>query len=218
MGNPPNVNSGLNGAGAHDDEGPDDDHDDEAPLAEEEVAAPPAEVIELAASCVRFVLSKYKVTLDFTSDTLSLVDQYLRDARAELVVRPEASTLIASAAGAYLGEVVRRRFGGYWRAVGDPSTWRVMLSRVYLSFNPVGMALEALELRDQEGWHAHVALGPGERELIDARLAALPEVSEEEYFAPSTPFDVLEVTVEALRAHMHDGGTGDVRFSPDDYT
>src|SRR4051812_37136183 len=49
----------------------------------------PAAVAELAASCARFVHAKYKVPLDGTSDTLSLLDQYVRDARQDLVATPE---------------------------------------------------------------------------------------------------------------------------------
>lgn len=186
-------------------------------LEPEEVAAAPSEVAELAASCVRFVASKYKVHLDFQPETLSLVDQYLRDARADIAARPEAADLIAAAAGVYLGEVIRLRFGGYWRVTGDHSSWRVLLSRVYLAFNPIGMARESLFSRDEEGWHAHFETDPGEREIVERRLAVMPEVEEEEYFAPSTRFDVVQVAVEAIRAHMQDSGTSDVRFSPEDY-
>jgi hypothetical protein len=202
--------NGLNGAGAH-------EPDEEDELSLEELAAPPQDVAELAASCVRYVGSKYKVGLDFTEDTLSLVDQYAKDARAEITVRPESAALLAAAIGAYLGEVIRRRFGGYWRAEGDHETWRVLLSRVYLSFNPIGMALEALTGEDVEGWNAHFELDPGERELVDARLAALPPVEEEEFFMPTTRMEVVHVVYEAIRAHMRDNGNADVRFGPEDY-
>ncbi len=186
-------------------------------LTEEEATAPPAEVAELAASCVRFVTAKYKVMLDFTPETLSLCDQYLRDARADSAARPETVDLVTAAAGAYLGEVIRLRFGGYWQATGDHSSWRVLLSRVYLAFNPIGMAREALLLSDQDGWHAHFETDPGEREMVEARLRGLPEVDEDEYFSPTTRYEVVHVAYEALRAHMRDNGTSDVRFNPDDY-
>lgn len=211
--------NGLNGSAKH---APDDSDENELgeareEMTEEEVAPAPREVAELAASCVRFVGAKYKVALDFTPDTLSLVDQYLRDARAEAAARPETVELVTAAAGAYLGEVIRLRFGGYWQTGGDHSAWRVLLSRVYLAFNPIGMAREALLLADQEGWHAHFETDPGEREIVEARLRGLPEVDEDEYFSPTTRYDVVNLTYEALRAHMQENGTSDVRFSPDDY-
>ena len=180
-------------------------------------ADPPVRVAELAAACVRFVAQRYGVMLDFMPETLSLVDQWLRDGRHEVAERPEVEPLMEAAAGAYLGEVVRREFGGRWFADGDESGWRLYLSTVYCAFNPVGMAREALLLGEAEGWHAHFELDPGEREGIEARLAALPEVSDEEFYAPSTRYDVVCIVVEALREGLRARGLGDVRFTPEDY-
>lgn len=176
-------------------------------------------VAELAAACVRFVSTRYGVMPDFTPDTLSLLDQWLRDARAEVKERPESEALVVGAAGAYLGEVVRTHFGGAWRIRDeqDPAGWRVCLSEVYCAFNPLGMAREALWLEPAEGWHAHLELDPGEREGIEARLAALPEVPDDEYYAPTTRFDVLSMVVDALREGMRARGLADVTFTPDDY-
>jgi len=155
--------------------------------------------------------------LDFTPETLSLVDQWLRDARKDIEERPELAPIVQSAAGVYLGEVMRREFGARWFCEGDDSGWRLYLSTVYCAFNPVGMAREALLLGEAEGWHAHFELDPGEREGIEARLAALPDVSDEEYYAPSTRYDVVCIVFEALREGMRARGLGDVRFTPDDY-
>ncbi len=183
------------------------------------VAAPPAEVAELAAACVRFTTARYGVMLDFTPETLSVVDQWLRDARREIEERPETVQLVQGAAGAYLGEVVRRAFGARWVVVTgqDHAGWRLCMSTVYCAFNPIGMAREALMLDTAEGWHAHFELDPGEKDVIEARLAALPEVTDEEYYAPSTRFDVVNIVVDALRERMRASGLGDVRFTPDDY-
>lgn len=180
-------------------------------------ADPPPRIAELAAACTRFVASRFGLVPDFTPETLSLVDQWVREARGELSKRPELEALVTSAAGAYLGEVVRRAFGARWFCEGDEEGWRLYLSTVYCAFNPIGMAREALTLQDAEGWHAHFELDPGERDAIEARLAALPEVPDDEYCAPSTRFDVVHIVVDALRENMRAGGMGDVRFSPDDY-
>ncbi len=178
---------------------------------------PPPEVAELCAACVRFVATRYGVHLDFTPDTLSLVDQWVRDARGELAARPELVPLVEGAAGAYLGEVVRRAFGARWILPREHSDWRLGMSTVYCAFNPLGMAREALMLGDAEGWHAHFELDPAEREDIEARLAALPEVSEDEYYAPSTRFDVVQLVVETLREKLRAAGLADTRFTEDDY-
>jgi hypothetical protein len=182
------------------------------------LADAPPQVGELAAACVRFVATRYGTMLDFEPETLSLVDQWVRDARLELKARPEAADLVQSAAGAYLGEVIRRAFGARWFAEGDHSGWRLYLSTVYCAFNPLGMVREALLGEPAEGWNAHFELDPGERDAIEARLAALPPVDEDEYYAPSTRFDVVSIVVEALRDGMRARGLADVRFTPDDYT
>jgi hypothetical protein len=176
-------------------------------------------VAELAAACVRFVSTRYAVMPDFTPDTLSLIDQWLRDASPEVKERPESEPLVVGAAGAYFGEVVRTHFGGAWRIpdLEDPSVWRICLSEVYCAFNPLAMAREALWLEPSEGWHAHLELDPAEREAIEARLAALPKVPDEEYYAPTTRFDVLSMVVDALREGMRARGMADVRFTPEDY-
>jgi Family of unknown function (DUF6278) len=177
----------------------------------------PAHVAELAASCARFVFSKYKVPLDGTSDTLSLVDQYVKDARADIKVKPETLELLGATVGAYLGEVMRRAFGGEWFAEGDYDAWRLDMTRVFLTFNPLGMAREALLQIEQDGWHAHLEMDDAEKDEIDRRLAALGEMEEEEYFLPSTRFDVVSLAVEALRGKMIEDGHADVTFSRDDY-
>ena len=211
----PSSNGAANGAGSY------DAHDE----AEAQAAAqplpplppPPDRVAELCAACMRFVAAKYKVALDGTPDTLSLVDQYIREAREAVRERPESMELVAPAVGAYLGEVMRQMFRAEWWAEGDHDTWRLYFTNVYLAFNPIGMAREAITMSEEEGWNAHLTLDPGEREEIEARLAAMPEVDEEEYYLPSTRLDVVQAVVETLRARAEGSGTGDVTFSKDDY-
>jgi hypothetical protein len=180
-------------------------------------APPPTPVAELAAAAVRFVTGKYGVPLDFSSDTLSLLDQYVRDSRAEVLLLPSSMDLIAAALGAYWGEVVRRSFGGYWEASGDHSTYRLCFSRVFLSLNPLGVGREALTMQAEEGWGAHFEVDPKERSVVFERLSSWPEADEAEYYLPSTRFDATEVAFEVLRARMIARGDAGVRFIPRDY-
>jgi hypothetical protein len=198
--------------------------DDAAPPEDEaedpqdhDVDDPPMAVAELAAACVRFVGTRYGVMLDFAPETLSLLDQWLRDARAELQINGKPMELVQSAAGAYLGEVIRRQFGGQWVVDDEAPKWRLFMSTVYCTFNPLGMAREALFLQPAEGWHAHFELDPGETEEVETRIATLCAVTDEEYYSPSTRYDVLSIIVDALRATMRARGLDDVRFAPKDY-
>ena len=208
-------NGAANGAGSYD--AHDEAEADAAAQPPPPLPPPPDRVAELCAACMRFVAAKYKVALDGTPDTLSLLDQYVREAREAARERPESLELVAPAVGAYLGEVMRQTFRAEWWAEGDYDAWRLYFTNVYLAFNPIGMAREAITMSEEEGWNAHLTLDPGEREEIEARLAAMPEVDEEEYYLPSTRLDVVQAVVETLRARAESSGTGDVTFSKDDY-
>lgn len=192
---------------------PPEPHDPDADAA----LPPPPEVAELSAACVRFVAARYGVTLDYQPETLSLLDQWVRDARVESELKPEIVDLVQSSAGAYLGEVMRREWGARWSTAGDYAGWRLFLSTVYCAFNPLGMAREALLLETADGWNAHFELDAAERDGIEARLDALPPAPEEEFYAPSTRYDVVAIVFEALREGMRSRGLADVRFTPEDY-
>ena len=183
----------------------------------EELEPPPPAILEAVSACVRYVHAKYGVLLDGTQDTLSLLDQYVKDARAEIAAKPAAIELLATSAGAYLGEVMRRELGGEWFAEGDPSGYKLYFSRVFLTFNPIGMAREALVGGEQEGWNAHLTMDPAEEDDVKARLAALPEVDDDEYLLPTTRFDVVCIVFEHLRTRAIKSGMADVRFTRDDY-
>lgn len=206
---PPKENgaNGSNGAGFHHEPDPED----------QPLPAPPPQVAELVAACMRFVASKYKVALDGTPDTLSLVDQYIREARAAYEARPESIDLVAPAVGAYLGEVMRQEFSAEWFADGSHESWRLYFHHVFLAFNPVGMAREAITMKEEEGWNAHLTLDPAEREAIEERLAVMPDVDEDEYYLPTTKLDVITVVVETLLARAEAAGTSDVTFTREDY-
>ena len=169
---PPPRPPGSNGAGFHKPDAPSEAEADALP-------PPPPQVAELVAACMRFVASKYKVALDGTPETLSLVDQYVREARTAYETRPESIELVAPAIGAYLGEVMRQEFAAEWFAEGSHEAWRLYFRHVFLAFNPVGMAREAITMKEEEGWSAHLTLDPAEREAIEERLAVMPDVDEE---------------------------------------
>lgn len=208
----PPIANGVGSFDAEDDADPAEDATAPAPL-----PPPPDRVAELCAACMRFVASKYKVSLDGTPDTLSLVDQYVREAREAVRERPESLELVAPAVGAYLGEVMRQLFRAEWSAEGDHDAWRLYFTNVYLAFNPLGMAREAITMADEPGHGAHLVLDPSEREEIAARLEAMPEVDEEEYYLPTTRLDVVTAVVETLRARAEASGTDDVVFTREDY-
>lgn len=216
---PNGAANGANGAGFHHAEGADSEVEPTPDVedAQDVLPPPPPPVAELVAACIRFIASKYKVALDGSADTLSLVDQYIREAREAYKARPESIDLVAPAVGAYLGEIMRQEFGAEWFADGSHEAWRLYFRNVFLAFNPIGLAREAITMEAETGWNAHLTLDPAEREAIEQRLAAMPEVDEDEYYLPTTRFDVITVVVETLLARAEASGTSDVTFDREDY-
>lgn len=108
--------------------------------------APPTVIADLAASCVRFVKQSVGFTLDFEPETLPVLDHYVEQARKAVHERRETARLVAQTIGAYLGEVTRRKYGGFWRIEDDPRSFRVELEPVYLVLRPIELVSRALEL------------------------------------------------------------------------
>lgn len=180
-------------------------------------AEAPEAVLELAAACSRFVTGKYGVPLDFTGETLSLVDQYVRDAREAVNKEPATFDLVAFAIGGYLGEVMRRTFGGEWFVEGEPRQYRLYFTRVKLSVNPLGLAREALLEADDTDFPSSFTVDPQYRAFVEERLKDVQPVSEDEYYLPSTRFDTAAFLVELLHAKMATDGVERARYSRIDY-
>lgn len=181
-------------------------------------AVPPA-ALELAASCVRFVQTKFGIELDFTHETLPLLDHYAAEARNELQRRPEATTLLVEAMGAYFGQVLALEFGGLWKnPMEDAHQWRICLQSAFLSINPVGVAYDVLYAgHNHAGPSSELGMAPEDKALVEGRIAALPPVREEEFFTFSARYDVFHIAYEALRSQMQHDGLDDVGFELGDY-
>jgi hypothetical protein len=179
----------------------------------------PGAVLELAAACVRFVTTRYKVAPDFTKETLPFVDHYVEEARAAVAERPETLALTAHAVGAYIGEVARRTHACWWRIDhADPGAWRLEFRNVYLSFYPVQVVYTALTRNDHEATFGGFELPDDDLESLLERLRYLPQVSESEYFAVSTKLEVLDICVDALLAKRAHEPSMVRPYGPDDYT
>lgn len=159
---------------------------------ESDALSPPPEVVsDLASSCVRFVEKALGLTLDYTQDTLPLLDHYVAEAEE---VSEEILSLLAPACGAYFGEVVRRHFGeGAWHLPADDdwSELALELPSASIRFNPMAVAIEVATGDTTEGFNGHFAVAEGDRELARAAVERLGEVEEAAYFTFAVRFDVL---------------------------
>jgi hypothetical protein len=187
-------------------------------MSDEEVSPPaPDAVRDLAAGCVRYVKSALKIELDYTPDTLPLLDHYLRNASD--ISREEVLSLLVPAAGAYFGEVVRRTLGPCrWHWIEDDlSACRLEFERCFLSFNPIGSALATLLSGDAEHYGGHLSLLPEDVSLVKEALERAGEVQEEDYYRLAVRFEVLEQVVSLLLEKAIASNELSRRFGPDVY-
>ena len=179
----------------------------------------PEEIIELVAACIKFVKDALGFELDLTAETLPILDHYLLAARETLTDRHDLRELVWRCAGAYFGELVRRRYNGFWSLPNaDAHTWRINQRQVLLSFNPVGVASEAIFAADQgEGPTGALRLAHADQEDVSARLAQMPPLPADEYYLLSTRLEVIDTVIEHLRLRMEQNDQAEVNFDPDDY-
>lgn len=155
----------------------------------------PPSVRELALACVAFVRKSVGIDLDFTPDTLPLLDHYLSQAREG---KGEVHALVAAAAGAYFGEVIRSQYPARWALPTQDAhgQWRLEFEKVFLFLQPVAL-VEAILERDAD---VGFSVRDQDRPTLSSALELLGEVDEDEFFLLSTRFDVLSSVAERLTA------------------
>src|SRR5580692_10665581 len=115
--------------------------------------AAPERIREYAEQAVAYVQRALGIKLEYDSDTLPVLDHYLRSVPTNRALEGDddggadepkpaianeqtaAVQLVLATAGAYSGEVVRRRNGGRWELADEQSEWRVVLP-TGLNFSP----------------------------------------------------------------------------------
>ena len=163
----------------------------------------PAVVEDLALGAFRLVKERLSIDLDFTAETLPLLDHYLRGLRDDDGHLDEKVVgVVGPCAGAYYGEVARRTLPELrWKLPEDRDAyveWRIEGIRAPLSFNPIGVALEAIHAESLAEWNAHLSLPPAERAVVDGVLDASAPVREDDYFRLSVRHEVLEQALAVL--------------------
>ena len=136
------------------------------------------------------------IALEYDSDTLPLLDHYLRN-----VPPDQAATLhlVIATAGAYFGEVVRRRLGGRWELGEDGKTWRLWLT-TGLNFSPAGFVAAAIAQADLEDLESEFDAPERMRPHIELALARMSDVSFQDYYSVCGRLDTLEHIHEVLVA------------------
>jgi hypothetical protein len=149
----------------------------------------PAAVQDYAAQTVRYVQVAIGVELGYDSDTLPVLDHYLRGVPGE---KPATLALVISTAGAYFGEVVRLQLGGRWEVEDlEPVEWRVILPSG-ISLVPAGMVAAGIARDDGiDDLDTGLHVPPHLEGFVEATLDRMSQVTEEEYFSLCGRFDTL---------------------------
>lgn len=173
-------------------------------------------VKDLAIACVAAVKDTVGVELDFTQDTLPILDHYARTAE---LANDELLSLFAPMCGAYFGEVVARSMGSsrWVSPVDAPERWRLEFADCFLHFNPVGMAVEALTQRTAEGWGAQLQMLKEDEKAVKAAVDVYGDVRDDDYFRFSVRFEVVEQVHATLSRRASEKGETHLNFGPDVY-
>jgi hypothetical protein len=158
----------------------------------------PARIREYADQAVAYVRAALGVALEYDSDTLPLLDHYLRTVPSD---QPATLELVISTSGAYFGEVVRRRLGGRWetRPGENGDEWRVVLP-TGLNFSPMGFVASAIAQADLDDLDSEIDAPPRMRPYVQQTLSRMGEVSVEDYYSLCGRLDTLEHVHETLVA------------------
>jgi hypothetical protein len=166
-----------------------------------DLAPAPSEIADLADSCVRFVQDALGLRLDYTPETLPVLDHYLREGARG--AKPEVLALLAPASGAYFGETVRRNMpGARWHCPPEREyrDFRLEFDPFFLCFNPIGVAVEVLTMEDASGFGAHFQVLEEARGALASALEARDDVESESYYTFSMRWEVLEQVGDLLSA------------------
>ncbi len=155
-----------------------------------------------------FVRRALSLPLDYTPETLPLLDHYLRQVPQD---QPDTVRLIASTAGAYFGEVCRRTLGGTWEDREDqqPIDWKLRLSGD-VTFCPGGMAALAVLQADSEGVDGDTDVPAEARERVEHALEARGQVAEDEFYSLSGRLEALMLVVDTVVGGMPPPPTPDI--------
>lgn len=179
---------------------------------------PDGPLVALAESCVDFVHRSLTLPLDYTQDTLPILDHYLRSAGKDVREVALLSPIVA-AAGAYFGTMICSLFPDARFVSGgdDYAKYRVEFGHIFLHFNPVGIAQEVIHGAEAEGFLAHFSTLDEHRKIIEQTLTQGLELKDQDYYSFSVRYEMLEQVIAVLVAIEEQRGGERRSFGPEVY-
>jgi hypothetical protein len=166
---------------------------------------PPGAVHDLAERVVDFVRRAVGIVLDYSPETLPVLDHYLAGVPDD---HDEAVALVAAAAGAYFGEVTRRVLGGDWGDTdGAPSDWELTVAGS-LKIAPVAFAREAI-LTVDTGDAVYDVPEP-DRAAVEDALDQKGAVAEAEFYSLCGRLETMQLIADVLAVGKLAADRGDL--------
>jgi hypothetical protein len=156
----------------------------------------PPRVREYADQAVAYVQRALGIKLEYDSDTLPVLDHYLRTVPTD---QPAALQLVVATAAAYFGETVRNLLGGRWELGNSEAEWRVVLP-TGIHFSPAGFVAAAVAQADLEDLDSEIGAPARMLPHLQQTLARMGELTVEEYYSLCGRLDTLEHVHEVLVA------------------
>jgi hypothetical protein len=156
----------------------------------------PPRIREYADQAVAYVQRALGIKLEYDSDTLPVLDHYLRNVPGD---QPAALQLVVATSGAYFGEVVRKHLGGRWEIAADEVEWRIVLP-TGINFSPAGFVAAAIARADLDDLDSEITAPPRMVPYLQQALARMGEVSVDDYYSLCGRLDTLEHVHEVLVA------------------
>lgn len=156
----------------------------------------PPRVQEYADQVVTYVRNALGVTLEYNSDTLPVLDHYLKTVQG---AQPATLQLVVITAGAYFGEVVRRQVGGRWELIGEEKEWRMVVP-TGLNFAPAGIVAAAIAQADLADLDSEIDAPARMKTYVQSALSRMGEVTAEDYYSLCGRLDTIEHLHEVLVA------------------
>ena len=177
----------------------------------------PEEIQQLSQRCCTHVQNRLDFKLDYTIETLSVLDHHL-----EQVVKEECRGilppggdkrrvplihLLSPTFGAYFGAVMAREFDARWSYTNlPPVQWRLDFNNFFLRFNPAGIAAEVIMQDKVETWGGNFVTAPPLQQHLLERFKAAPPVLEDQFFTFTSCHEVIQIAEEYLRERAQKDG------------
>ena len=169
----------------------------------------PETIEQLTERCRAHVQKRFSLELDFSSETLSVLDffveELVKDENQGNSPKPGHTSrlnmihLFAPTMGAYFGTFLAHQFGGRFRYTDqDITKWRFEFDSIFLRFNPVAVAAAVIARQEVAGLNPMLIASTKQMPRLQERFAAAPQVPEDDYFSFCTWFESIQIANEFL--------------------